>query len=123
MFCENEKKDFNKFGPNEPKWMIIGVSLSAPNPSWSILIESIYMIENELWVISRLSQKPGMVAQVITPISDKVRIQAPSLPVSHFILGKTWGWKGKEPYHFIASENEINEALSKAQRLEIEKVK
>jgi hypothetical protein len=96
--CDKEKK--------------ITVTLTVPDTSWNISINEVYKVDSELWVISRVFHKPGMMgAQVISTISDSVTIKASNLPVKNIIIGKTWGWENDEPYAFIRDLKEIEKEL------------
>ncbi len=89
----------------------ISVKLTVPDLGWLINIDEVYKIEGELWVISVLHRPPGIFGQQITTISDTVKVPYPSLPVKHFVLGKTWGWQNEEPYVFLNNRDEIAEKL------------
>ena len=96
--CESEKE--------------ITVALTVPDTSWNISINEVYKVDSELWVISTVFHKPGMIgAQVISTISDSVTIKVPDLPVKIFIIGKTWNWENDEPHTFIKDLKEIEKKL------------
>ena len=89
----------------------ISVKVTVPDLGWIINIDEVYKVEGELWVISVLHRPPGMFGQQITTKSDTVKVPCSSLPVKHFVLGKTWGWQNKEPYVFLNNRDEIAEKL------------
>lgn len=90
----------------------ITVKLSVPDSVWTIAIDEVHKVENELWVISTVSRNPNMMgAQVISTVQDIVKIRAPDLPVKYFVIGKKWGWKNKEPYTFIKNPGQIGKDL------------
>ena len=94
----------------------ITVEIQAPDGGWSISIEKVYRVEEELWVISRLQRSPGMAIQQITTVSDRVEVAAPThLTVRHWILGKTWNWENETDARFISSLDSLEEALQDAQ--------
>lgn len=95
----------------------ISVSLTVPDTGWRIVIQEIYQTDGELAVISRLSRRDGMAAQMITTASDTVRVIAPELPVKHYILGKTWAWQNAEPAIFLKSMDELGADVLKGTRL------
>jgi hypothetical protein len=70
-------------------------------------------------VLSQLSQKEGvMAAQVITTLSDSVRLnEIPELPIRHYILGKQWKWGDTSEYTFIDSVDAIRGELDAAQQI------
>ena len=90
----------------------ITVKLTVPDSGWAIAIDEIHKVKNELWVISTVSRDPNvMAAQVISTVQDSVNLPAPDLPVMHFVIGKAWGWKNKEPYTFIKNRKLVEKEL------------
>jgi hypothetical protein len=89
----------------------IKVTLKVPDSGWEIAIQEVYRVKDELWVISRVTRRPGMAMQVISQVSDEVQVEAPALPVRHVVLGKTWGWENDEPYRFPAGIREVESSL------------
>ncbi len=53
-----------------------------------------------------------MGAQVISTVRASVELGGRDLPVKHFVIGKTWGWKNKEAYTFIKSLRQIEKELT-----------
>jgi len=109
--------------PAESGMRMFDVRLDAPDAAWRIGIESIYRTEERLIVISRLSRKKDAIAaQVITTVSDKVRLPIPEdasgLPVRHYILGKSWDW-GSHPenYQFPDSLETLEDTLARAEKI------
>lgn len=94
----------------------IMVRIDSPDPSWSIQIQSVYQ-QGERWiVVSELTQSQAPAAQVITTLSDSVRIPAASeLPVEHLILGKTWDWGQVEGQTYLKSLAELEPLLQAAE--------
>ncbi len=95
------------------------VSLPTPDPAWRIAIEEIHRVDEALWVISRVSRDPDLMApQVISETGDRVVVPAPDLPVRHFVLGKTWRWEPEGPaagYRFIDDRKEIEDRLKEGE--------
>lgn len=83
----------------------IQISLQAPDAGWSVQIEEVYLMDQEIWVLAQLHRQEGMAAQMITTVSDSVIVEAPNWPVKVFILGKTWGWENEEPYEFLENDD------------------
>ena len=97
---------------------LITVKLTVPDRTWTIAVDEVYKIGNELWVIARLSQKNGVMgASVISTIKTSVEIDAPDLPIVNFIIGKTWNWENQEPYTFVDSLEQINKELETGELL------
>lgn len=81
----------------------ISVRLTVPNTSWGIRIQSIYRMEEELWIFSEVSSR-GVGASVISEASDTVITEdPPDLPVNHkhYVYGKDWNWENTEDVTFI----------------------
>jgi hypothetical protein len=89
----------------------IAVKLQVPDSGWRIRILEVYRVHNELLVITEVYRMKGMAAQVISTVEDKVTVSAPALPITHFIIGKTWNWSDGSPYKFIDSKDAINKDL------------
>lgn len=94
----------------------ISVRLDTPDAGWSISIDQIYNTGESIVVISSLVSKGEAAAQVITTVSDTVKVpnNEPSLPVRHYILGKTWNWGASPEYTFIESMEAFGNALDGA---------
>jgi hypothetical protein len=115
-YLESERKGKGEVAQKE-KGITINVSLEAPDTAWSIKIKEVYLVDKEIWVISKLKRSPKIAAQVITKVKDSLNLQAPNLPIKHFILGKTWRWKNKESYTFIKNKKEILNKIKNARKL------
>jgi zinc protease len=90
----------------------ITVTLTVPDAAWVIFINEVHEVKNEIWVISTVSRDPDMMgAQVISVVKASVKCAAADLPVKHFVIGKTWGWKYEEPYTFINNLKELEREL------------
>jgi len=96
----------------------IMVKLTVPDASWTIAIEEVYKVGNELWVISAVLQNPDMMgAQVISTVTASLKLAAPDLPTKYFVVGKAWGWKNEEPYIFIKDLKQIEKELKSGKLL------
>ena len=91
----------------------ISVRLDTPDAGWAITIDQIYNTGESLVVISSLKNEAETAAQVITTVSDTVKIPntEPPLPIRHYILGKTWNWGASPDYTFIESMDTFGTAL------------
>lgn len=79
----------------------ISVRFAVPDPGYVARIAEIRRVGDELWVRTEVHRRPGFSPQVIAEVEDTVTVRLPSLPVQHFITGKTWGWANSEPYRFL----------------------
>jgi len=103
------------FGADEKE---ITVKLTVPDAAWTIAIDEVHKVGNELWVISTVSQNPEVMgAQVISTVQASLKLTAPDLPMKYFIIGKAWDWVNKEPYTFIKNLKQIGEELKSGKLL------
>ena len=91
----------------------ISLQVTVPTSGWKVEIQEVYQVEKELWVISHLTSKGGIALQVISQVKDSVSVPKSSLPVKHFVTGKRWNWKNKEPYQFLKDRKKIDQELKK----------
>jgi len=91
----------------------ISLQVTVPTSGWKVEIQEVYQVEKELWVISHLASKGGIALQVISQVKDSVSVPKSSLPVKHFVTGKRWTWKNKEPYQFVKDRKKIDQELKK----------
>ena len=96
----------------------ITVKLTVPDAAWSIAIDEVHRVGNELWIISTVSRKPDLMgAQVISTVQASLKLAAPDFPMRYFVIGKTWNWKNEEPYTFIENLEQIEKALNSGKLL------
>mgnify|MGYP001193212370 CR=1 FL=1 len=96
----------------------IAVELTFPDPEWTITIDEIQRVGNELWVISSVSRDQDMMgSQVISTIKASLRLEAPNLPLKYFVIGKSWEWQNQEPYSFIDDREQIDKELKNGELL------
>ena len=96
----------------------IEVRLTVPDSAWEITIDSVHLVNKEIWVVSTVSRHPDVMgAQVISTVRASVKISAGDLPVKHFVIGKAWGWKNKEVCTFIKDLKQIEKDLSSGKLL------
>ncbi|MFP6603529.1 MAG: protease inhibitor I9 family protein [Pirellulaceae bacterium] len=89
----------------------ISLQVTVPTSGWNVEIQEVYQVEKELWVISHLASKGGIALQVISQVKDSVSVPKSSLPVKHFVTGKRWNWKNKEPYQFLKDRKMLDRDL------------
>lgn len=94
------------------------VKLTVPDSAWTIDIDEVHKVKNELWVISTLSRDPDVVgAQVVSTAMARVRLEAPDLPIKRFVIGEACRRKDKESHTFIKNLKEIQKALKSGKLL------
>lgn len=98
----------------------VTLKLQVPSPAWTVSISEAWIVGEELWVIAKLAQKQnGMAAQVITDVEASVTIPGiPDLPVTYYVLGKTFGWEPEAAnVKFIDSISAIEEGLDRGEKV------
>ncbi len=96
----------------------IMLELTVPDSSWTIAIDQVHRVGNELWVVSIVSRNPEVAgAQVISTVRDSLKLAAPDLPIKNFIIGKAWNWENPEPYIFIKDLQQIGKELESGRLL------
>jgi hypothetical protein len=89
----------------------ITVEDQAPASNWRLLISEIWMLGDDLVVVSEFSRQGDIGAQVITSVGDSVTVRAPlSLKLRHYVLGKKWNWGDahRYPRGYAMIEAELN---------------
>jgi hypothetical protein len=96
----------------------ITVKLTVPDAAWTIAIDEVHKVENELWVIAIVSRNPDLMgAQVISTVQTSLKLAAPDLSVKYFLIGKSWDWDNTEPYTFIRDLKQIEKELKSGKLL------
>jgi hypothetical protein len=90
---------------------LITVSLNAPNPGYSIKVQSVYQNQQSTFIHAHIIQPdPGTnYAAVITNIKDSVRIPKETDMVKVYITGKNWSWSDENDYIFVEDKQEFEE--------------
>ncbi len=96
----------------------ISVELRVPDSTWSIHIDRVYQVGEELWVVSTVSQDPNLMgAMVISTVKSSIKLPVEDIPVKYYVLGKTWNWENDEPYIFLKDLSVIKKELDRAKLL------
>lgn len=98
---------------------VIGITLQVPSPAWSLKIDEVWVVGQEMWAIVSLSQSDTMAAQVITAAKATATIKnVPKLPVTYYVVGKTFDWEKAGPnVKFIKSKQEIQDGLEAGEQV------
>jgi len=96
---------------------MISIELTVPDAGWEVQINEIYEVENELWVVAKLSRKADFAAQVISKIKDSAEIHYSEMAVKYFVIGKTWEWENKEEIQFIKSKSDIEDFIENGEQI------
>ena len=93
----------------ERKRQTVTVRLDVPAQSYDVAIEEVYLVDEEIWVLSALERSGTAGVASEKRASDTVVINAPEVEVKHYIIGQEVD--ADEGYNFIDSKNEIAEQL------------
>jgi len=88
---------------------LIIVSLNAPNPGYSIKIQTVFQNHQSTFIHAHIiPPDPDMIyAAVITNIIDSVRIPKETGVVKIYITGKDWNWSDQNDYIFVEDKKEF----------------
>lgn len=91
--------------------------VEVPTGGYTLEIRDVYAVNNELWVISRLEETDLNAPQAITRASDRIVINAPDMPVRHYIVGERPRSTFNEQYQFIGDRQQILPQLEAGRQL------
>lgn len=97
----------------------VEVTVTVPDSAWQLEIIEVHGTNDEVIVISSVSRNVDAIGlQVITTLKQKLEVIIPSLPVKHYVLGKTWNWENQDKgVVFIKQRKELDEILKGAKKL------
>lgn len=95
----------------------ITTEVEVPSAGYNLEIQSVYAVNNELWVISRLNETTSNAPRATTRISDRIVINAPNMPVRHYIVGARPSGVFNEQYEFIGNREQILPQLQAGRQL------
>ena len=96
---------------------VITVEVGATSPAWDIAIERIVVVEDELWVVSSMTLTDSPGPAVTCRIKGSETVNAPELPVRHFVLGPTWRSGTSGPMTYIDDMGDIPQAIESGEIL------
>lgn len=99
----------------------ITAEVEVPSGGYALEIRSIAIVSNQLWVVSELNETDANAPQKSVRVSDRVVINAPDMPVRHYIVGDRPSKVFNEQYTFIKDRNQIATQLDSGRVLYGEK--
>jgi hypothetical protein len=100
----------------------VTVEVEVPSGGYDLDIQGVYAVNNELWVVSRLEEENPNAPQASVRVSDRIVINAPNIPVRHYIIGERPRSSFNEQYTFIDSRQQIAAQLESGRQLYIQKL-
>lgn len=85
----------------------ITAEVEVPSGGYALEIRNIAVVDNQLWVVSELNEADSNAPQKSVRVSDRVVINAPDMPVRHYIVGERPSKVFNEQYTFINDRNQI----------------
>ena len=97
----------------------VEVVVTVPDSAWKLQILEVHQTAKEVIVISKVTRAADAIGlQVITTLSEKLKLELPDLPVKRYVLGKTWGWENQDKgVEFIKDRKKLDELLKGAKKL------
>lgn len=95
----------------------IAPEVQVPSGGYELNIQDVYAVGNELWVVSRLEETDPAAPEANVRVSDRVILNAPDMPVQHFIIGERPESSTNEQYEFIDSRDQISAELESGRQL------
>jgi hypothetical protein len=99
------------------KEQTLTTEVTVPSAGYNLEIQDVYIVGDQLWVISRLEQENPNAPRTTTTVSDRIVLNAPEMPVRYYIIGERPSGNVKEQYRFIKSRQMIQEQLASGQQL------
>jgi len=95
----------------------ITAEVQVPSAGYDLNIRDVYVVGDELWVVSRLDEVDPNAPQATTRVADYIAINAPSFPVRHYIVGDRPSGVFNEQYDFIGDRQQITPQLEAGRQL------
>jgi hypothetical protein len=91
--------------------------VEVPSGGYDLTIQGVYAVDDQLWVVSRLDEVDADAPEATVRVSDRVVLNAPDMPVRHFIIGERPEGTFNEQYTFIDNREEIATQLNAGRQL------
>lgn len=93
------------------------VEAEVPSSGYNLEIQDIYVVNNELWVVSQLEEVNPNAPQATVRASDRIAINAPDMAVRHYIIGELPIGTFNEQYTFVGNREQIASQLESGRQL------
>ncbi|MBE9047489.1 hypothetical protein IQ255_24320 [Pleurocapsales cyanobacterium LEGE 10410] len=93
------------------------VEAEVPSSGYNLEIQDVYVINNELWVVSQLEEVNPNAPQATVRASDRIAINAPDMAVRHYIVGERPIGTFNEQYTFVGNREQIAPQLESGRQL------
>jgi hypothetical protein len=89
----------------------ITTEIEVPTSGYNVEITGIYAVNNQLWVISRLTETDPNAPEATMRVSDRVVLNAPDMPIRHYVIGERPQGSFNQQYTFIDDRQAIASQL------------
>lgn len=91
--------------------------VEVPSGGYDLVIQGVHVVDDELWVVSRLEEVALDAPAETSRVSDRIVLNAPDMPVRHFIVGERPESSFNEQYTFLNNRDEIAPELSAGRQI------
>lgn len=102
---------------NKESSMPTAISVTVPDAGWSLRVDRVVELDQEVWVLAQLRRGSGMAAQMISQAKAEIPVTLPEKRLRVFVAGKTWKWTNDETYEFVASLEDVTRQAGAARGL------
>lgn len=95
----------------------VTAEIEVPSGGYDLNIQEIYSIDGQIWVISSLTEEDNDSPAITMRVSDQVVLNAPDVPVQHYVVGDRPQGTYNEQYRFIRDRSEIEARLGEGNML------
>lgn len=79
----------------------VTTEIEVPSSGYDVEITGIYAVNNQLWVVSQLTQTDPNAPEAAMRVSDRVVLNAPEIPIRQYVVGERPQGSFNEQYTFI----------------------
>ncbi|MGF1493797.1 MAG: hypothetical protein ACFBSC_15355 [Microcoleaceae cyanobacterium] len=91
--------------------------IEVPSIGYDLNIQEIYVVNDEIWVVSQLSEIDPDAQEAIVRVSDRVVLNAPDMSVRQYIIGERPEGNYNEQYTFINGRQDIASELEAGRQI------
>ncbi|MGP1386943.1 MAG: hypothetical protein ACTS2F_25525 [Thainema sp.] len=95
----------------------INPEVEVPSDGYNLTIQSVYAVNDELWVVSQLEETDPNAPQADVYVSDQVVINAPDMAIRHYIVGERPDSSFNDQYTFIGNRDQISSQLEAGRQI------
>lgn len=103
----------NESPDNQKVRQQIMASVKTPNPGYELTIQKVYMIDDEITVISKLTEGNVQRAEGQGVAHDAIVINAPEADINHYVISTVEGLEGnnEDDYEFVRNAKSLEKEM------------